>query len=195
MIKDMDRYDRKLINERLKSEFRRYCDEYSRLSEAAKNDYLKSMKPGERVPATVALSGEYADRFQNTINSIKENVDSLLKPIEDKLEASITEAPSQDATNTIMLLSARKNIDQAEIDRLVNKYGDNVQSYNAIRDIASQHKIYLGEHPVLADLEAVKTISGSTAGFSVMNANNGKASPGLVSFIEMSIDNAFPSEE
>lgn len=195
MIKDMDKYDRKVINEKLKREFRRYSDTYSKLSEAAKMDYLKTAQPGEKVPERVALSGEYAERFQNTINDIRVNVDNLLRPIQEKLEASITDAPSQEAANTIALLSTRKHIDQAEIEHLINRYGDNVQAYNAIKDIASEHDVYLMNHQVLSDLKAVKSLADTPSSFSLMNANSGKATAGMISFVEMSIDSTFPTED
>lgn len=195
MIKNMSRYDRKMTNEKLKKEFRRYSDEYSRLSKLAKDEYVKTLKPGARVPEKVELSGEYRNRFEDLVTEIKSNVSGILKPIKKELEDSISEAPSQEALNTIMLLGTRKNINKEELNQIVNRYGDNVQAYNAIKDIAKEHDVYLGNHQVNEDLDYIESINNAALRMSVLDANNGHATPGYVSFIEISIDNAFPVEE
>ena len=195
MIKNMSRYERKTINEKLRGELNKYCDTYSQLSEAARVNYFKNMKAGEVAPKQVYLSGVYADEFTKTVDKIKQNVSAILDPVKKQLREEYAVAPSQDAINTITLLGTRKNIDQEELSYIIDMYGDNVQAYNAIRDIASNHNIHLAEHEISSELENVESIERSVSKFSLAEANNGKASEGYVEFIGMNIDTAFPPED
>ncbi len=191
----LEKYESKIANEKIKEQLKRYADSYSRIKEQAKSDYIKSLGPGAIVPKEVALSGTYAEQFENIIIDVQNKVNDIIEPFMKKLEEKFVEAPSTDEVNMISLLKVRNNLTKDEVFQIADKYGEKPQVYRAIQDIAHDHDIYLIDHPINQQIEDIKSVLKSVNGFSVYDAERDHATSGYMSFIGMSVDNAFPIEE
>lgn len=189
-------YERQKANKALKQILREYQSSYNAKVKNSRNEYLQSMKPGQQIPSSIPLSSQDRARFEEDIDRCKAKVADIIKPLHDELEDYITKAPSTEATNTIMMLSLRSNVSETDISSLMSKYGENVQAYKAIRDIAIKHDIRgFNEHEAEVELANIDDLSKSIMKtMSTGSAESGHASDGFISIMEVSIDSALPCE-
>lgn len=183
----------------LKAITKDYADDFKRISERSREERLKTLEPGAKIPASGVLYGDRAkadfkvkaDGYRTRANEI---IDRELKVLNDKMTA----APSTEAVNTIQLLKMRKNLTEADINPLMERYGDNIQVYDTLRDIAAQHDINsyrLEQNPLRAKAEKLTDLRTSiNNNLRVERAERGYASDGFISFLNATIDDALPEE-
>lgn len=184
-------------NKELKEILSQYVSKYKVACDLSRENYLKTLSPGARVPEHDKLYTQ-ADRdaFEAECCGLREKASKITEDLCKDLRAKSTEAPSTEAVNTITLLGARKNVTESEIRDLINQYGaDCPQAWRAIKDIADSHDIHvIGNHPVDGQLKAIEDVGSSI--YHAMSAANATrtASNGFAAFIGMSIDEALPME-
>lgn len=81
------------------------------------------------------------------------------------------------------MLSHRTSVTRPEVDNLLQVYGDNYQAYQAIRDIAAQHEIFVESSNLEKSFTAINGESRAVQSFTLANAESGNvASDGAIAF-------------
>ena len=141
-------------NAELKAIMRDYNKTFRDLSNAEYNEKLLSLKPGENAPTKGKLTGTRRERMENKAAECRSKVADILNREMTEVNKKLTAAPSTEAVNTITLFNMRdsKSITPEMINTLLDEYGDNVQSYEAIKDIAKQKGFNLDFNGVMHPL-------------------------------------------
>lgn len=184
-------------NKELKSIISQFKDSYRIACDSSRNEYMKTLSAGARVPKEGILYGdERRQEFESMCAGYRDKALALLNKVLSDLHDKMTEAPSTDAVNSITLLGLRKNISQSEIENLLERYGDNPQAWNTIVSIARDHNLsYFGNHPIEGQISAINDLSRSLERvLSTRSAIDGHATDGFLSMVEMQIDEVFPAE-
>lgn len=89
-------------------------------------------------PKTGQIPAASAKSFEEACAGYRAEVSAALAPVYDELNKKMVEAPSQEATNCISLLSMRapETISQDEITALLKAHSDSPQAYEAIKGVA-----------------------------------------------------------
>lgn len=134
-------------NTKLKEIIIGFSDEYRRTAETSRNDYLKTLPAGARIPVTGKIyQSEKEEAFRDRAKEYRGKADDIFDELLSEVHEAMTKAPTTDAANTISLLSSRSNVTRGEIDHLVETYGDNYQVYRSIQDIASKNGYRIPDH-------------------------------------------------
>lgn len=184
-------------NKELKSIISQFKDSYRIACDSSRNEYMKTLSAGARVPKEGILYGnERRQEFESMCAGYRDKALALLNKVLSDLHDKMTEAPSTDAVNSITLLGLRKNISQSEIENLLERYGDNPQAWNTIVSIARDHNISsFGDHPIEGQISDINDLSRSLERvLSTRSAIDGHATDGFLSMVEMQIDEVFPAE-
>lgn len=187
------------IKDELKAITNRYVDDFNVICERSREERLKTLQPGARVPAQGKLYGDDArNEFKRKADAHRVQAMSIIGNELRALNEKMTAAPSTDAVNTIQLLKMRSNITPEDINVLMMRYGDNSQVRDTLVDIAGQHDIkdYKFEsNPIRVKAEKLKDLNNSiNNSLRLESAERGHASAGFVSFLNAAIDDAFPDE-
>lgn len=191
-------FKREKANSRLKEIIKDYAAEYKQLSELSRSEYIAKLSPGTSVPYKVYLSPEYKEQFSDKCMNYRNEVHDIISGLCSDLEGEMTKAPDADAVNAITLLSLRSAITEDEVDLLLSKYGNNVQAYRTIKDIAANKGMKnFKDHAIEEEYKAIQGIGDSLErGLTVHGAEHGtSASDGMLSMWSYGIDEAIPAEE
>ena len=183
-------------NEGIKELLKDYSDSFRIYKQRAREEQLLKLPVGATVvPKDVELYGEYKDRFNDKVTEIKYKVKDIIDPIREDLVNQTTDAPDTDAINMVSLLTTRKNVSEDDIYNMLDRYGNNYQVYNAVKDIAIEHEIRVPDHPIDRELENIDNLLANCNQLSLKGAENGHASAGFMSLMGMSVDDAFPIDQ
>lgn len=143
------------VKEQLRQIAKEFMDEYNIHCTTSRNALIKSMRPGEPVPPEGEIYGiDYQNAFNERASLYRSKVDTILDAKLDEALKAKTKAPEADVANTIVMLSARDNVTEDDINDMVSAYGDNYQVYRSLQDIAKKNGAVLPDHP-LAQKETV----------------------------------------
>ncbi len=183
-------------NKKLKELLGEYKENWDAECRISRDAYIKTLGAGSPVPAEGMIYGEESKaRFDEKCRELSGKADVLLNEELTKLKDKKGEAPSTDATNTLMLASTRSELTEEDISDLIHSYGDNYQAYRTIQDIASKSGHRLNDHPLAQKETAIMDLQHNMdKTLSLYNANSGHASDGYLSFVELQIDQVFPNE-
>lgn len=178
----------------LKKLLQTYLSEYQAICEQSRTEKMGKMNPGEPVPIAGTIYGnDFAARFDDVCGKLRAEAEKLLQAEKDRVKLAITEAPDPAAVNTIMLLNTRSAVTEAEIMTLLEKYGGNYQTREALRDIANKHSIWLPEEDdVLMRIGRLE--KAILDALTRSNADTGHATPGYFSLLRLQIDDLFGAE-
>ncbi len=182
-------------NEGIKELLKDYSDSFRINKQRAKEEQMLKLPAGARAPKDVELYGEYKDSFNEKVMEIKYKVKDIIDPIRKDLINQTTDAPDTDAINTVSLLSTRKKVSEDDIYNMLDRYGNNYQVYNAVKDIAIDHEIRVPDHPIDREIENIDNLLANCNQLSLRNAENGHASAGYIALMGMSVDDAFPIDQ
>lgn len=175
----------------LKSILSQYRDSYNSMCETSRNSYMKTLPPGAIVPKSGQIYGDEARaEFESLSAGFRERIKNVISNVTDALRDRATESPSNEAVNSITLLKMRNEITRNEVEDLLLKYGDNPQAWNTIVSIASDHKIYIDNHPIGQELQAVEDLGYSIDRVMYSGASSKIAGEGLFDMMAMQIDEA-----
>ena len=183
--------------EDLKKVYADYVDSYKQATAHSRRKYLETLRPGAIAPDDKPrfYSLEDKEAFRTICDKHREDAMNIFESEYKAINEKITEAPDADAVNTVQLLSLREEIESDEIAALLDKYGDNVQAYNAIIKIADDNGIKLEKHPITEKMERLKNLAGTVSNaISVVGAEQGRATDAFASWIGVSIDEVFGDE-
>jgi len=187
-------------NAELKAITREYNRMFRTLSEDEYNEKLLALKPGENAPVKGKLSGARRERMEQKAAECRSKAADILNRELAAVNKKITAAPSTEAVNTISLLAMRdpKTIGPEVINTLLDEYGDNVQSYETIKDIAKQKGIVTDldgiNHPLReqqANIEALNKSLYKNLSLTHTEQSMDRSSEGFEAFLEMTIDQTF----
>lgn len=188
-------------NAELKAVAKDYYDTFKLYSEADYNDKLLALKPGQPAPEKGKLSGVRRERMEEKAAECRSKAADILNRELAAVNKEITAAPSTEAVNTISLLALRdpNTIGPEVIKTLLDEYGDNVQSYETIRDIAKQKRIVTDldgiDHPLREQQANIEALNRSLYGaFDIHYTEAGHNSEGFVGLLNLTIDNTFDPE-
>ena len=114
-------------NKKLKEITTSYRNDYERICRDSREECLKEMKPGERIPKDGIIYGDEAkELFNAKAIEYRNNANALIDAELDAIRHKISEAPSTEALNSVSLMALRKNVTSENINDLISRYGDNV---------------------------------------------------------------------
>lgn len=180
----MATFDIKKLQNEITALNKEFADTFHKSAEASRMEVMKSLEPGEATPQTGRIYGEDNRKlFEEKAAEIRSKGYSLIEQAKADLQKQITEAPSQDAVNAVSMLSHRTSVTRPEVDNLLQVYGDNYQAYQAIRDIAAQHEIFVESSNLEKSIAAINGESRAVQSFTLANAESGNvASDGAIAF-------------
>lgn len=184
-------------NKQLKKIIEDFNKQFQIVSENSRNDYISTLKANETVPAKGKIYGDsYRASFKKDCEKINADAAKLIDDEIYSLSRRMSLAPSQDAVNAVQMLSMRTNISDTEIQKMLNRYGDNDMARSTIIDIAGSHGNHNydferpGTEERIQDLEGLKS--------SLKNAFTDKSAEnrgiGFYSILNAEIDSLFPEE-
>lgn len=193
----MNSTTRARANRDLKSVLSSFRSSYKMACESSRVEYIKTLSPGARLPEAGKIYGNDArEEFKSLCRGYQQRVCEISEKYVDELKEEATTAPSTDAVNSITLLSLRNNISENEVRDLLDRYGDNVQAYKAIKSIAVEKGIRVfNDHPIdaeIADVEAMSKVLCREMSNACLA--NKVFSDGIISALEAQVDRAVPAE-
>ena len=186
-------------NKELKAITSAYAKDFKNICERSREERLKSLQPGDPMPREGVLYGDDArERFMTRAAAHRAKALSIVDGELAKLKDEMTKAPSTDAVNTLTLLKMRNKITPEDLRPIMERYGDNNQVYDTLRDIAAQHEIrdYAFEsNPLRVKAEKLNGLKSSlNNNLRIDRAEKGYANDGFMSFLDAVIDDALPEE-
>lgn len=186
-------------NTELKAITKEYAKDFRNICERSKEERIKSLQPGDPLPKSGVLYGDDArERFMARAAEHREKALSIVDSELAKIQDELTKAPSTDAVNTLTLLKMRNKVTSEDLRPIMEKYGDNNQVYDTLRDIAAQHNIrdYAYEsNPLREQAEKLNGLKSSlNNNLRIDRAEKGYATDGFMSLLDAIIDDALPNE-
>lgn len=165
------------------------------ISEASRTALMTSLKGGDMIPVPDKLYGnEYRAQFTDRCREILDAAVAIIDEQTDAIKASMAEAPSADAVNTVQMLALRDDITADEINVVLEKYGENYQAAKAIISVAASKGLRgwsCSADSRLEDLENLRSVMRRT--INATSAENGHASNGYLEMLKLQIDSALPA--
>ena len=179
-----------------------YYDGYQRIVKESVKDYISRLQPGAKIPENRIYGKAFEDQMFARATSVRNKAAEAIADYRKQIQAKMSYAPSEEALRAVQMFAFRdpkkstKEAFEADVEALVSKHGDNYMAYQAIKDKASEREIYLDEHPLAGEIEALDHLSRSVERtFSAYNA----VSQGLdhlpISIYKMAIDHDFGENE
>ena len=188
----------KTQKEKLISIIKGWVESFNKYAEISRKEALEALKPGEtnRTQERVIYSDQWKKAFSEETEKSKIKVNSVFEELFKEIEKDITDAPKEEAINSIMAFNLRniKNIPQKEkqieLQMLLNKYGENYLINKAIHDIANQEKIYLDDTRKIIDFNRAERLKDTIDKlFNDWNRIHGTISPnGYISIVLSTIE-------
>lgn len=151
------------LNKELKELSRRFSTAYNMAVQNSEAAYKRALAPGQTFQQKKGFyRNEDKAAFCDQCEGFRKQAHDLLDDVTKKLIDEATAAPSPEAVATIQLLQTRKNVSADEIDHLMTKYIDNVQTYKALKELAEDKGYFdFKKHPSECQAEAVQILSDS----------------------------------
>lgn len=180
----MASFDVKKLQKDITALNKEFADAFHETAERSRRKAMEGLRPGDPVPPTGKIYGE-ADRqkFEAKAADIRSRGYALINKAKADLERQIAEAPKPDAVNAVAMLSHRTHVTRQEVDTLLQVYGDNYQTYQAIRDIAGKNEIFIEPSNLEKGFSAIAGESSAVGSFTLKDAENGNvASDSKIAF-------------
>ena len=168
-----------------------YSGDFHRTVEATRASALLGLKPNAPAPPEGKIIGD-AERqaFEERAAKYRSKGYDVIDSTRAAIRAQMGKAPSADAVNAVSMLSHRTDLTKEDVDALVDAYGSNYLTYEAIRDVAAQHEIFLDHHVYANDLKETYAAGNELANMDLKGAEEGTAaSSSYMAFIEYAKDN------
>jgi len=167
-------FDIKKLQKDITALNKEFAAEFHKMAEDSRNKVMLTLKPGQTAPAANKIYGEdNRELFSKKAADIRSRGYALIESAKADLQKQIAEAPTQDAVNAVAMLSHRSKVTEREIDNLLQEYGSNYQTYQAIRDIAARHDVLLPTPDIEKDYMAIDGELRTVQAFTLMGAENG----------------------
>lgn len=168
---------------------------FQTIAEESRTALMRHSTAGERIPVPGRLYGnEYRAQFTARCDEIRGAVAAVINEQIDNIKATMAEAPSADAVNTVQMLALRDDITADEINVVLEKYGENYQAAKAIISVAASKGLRgwsCSADSRLEDLENLRSVMRRT--INATSAENGHASNGYLEMLKIQIDSALPA--
>lgn len=195
----ISKYECKEFNRNISEAYKHYAFRFKQIKQAYKENYIKSLAPGAMIPNDdfYRLDGEYRAEAEKLCSDTQIKVLEQLTRAKELIADEVTAAPTTDAVNIVSLLNMRADLKQEELDAIYTKYGDNVQIYKALGDIARKHDLNVNyENGLEEQNERIDNLIRNAKFINVYEAeNNNQVADGFCLMRQMDIDAAFPTED
>lgn len=172
----MATFDIKKYQKEITALHKEFADRFRKTAEKSRLEAMEGLKPGDTVPKTGIIYGDANRRsFEEEAGKIRTRGYDVIERARAELQRQITEAPKQDAVNAVAMLAHRTNITRQEVENLVQVYGENYQTYQAIRDIAGKHEIFISPSGLEKGLDAINSEDRAVSNWTLKQAENGTA--------------------
>ena len=192
-------YESKELNRKISEAYKHYAFRFKQIKQAHKDNYIKSLAPGAMIPSDsiILLDGEYKELAEKLCSDTKIKVLEQLTRAKELIADEVTAAPTTDAVNIVSLLNMRTDLNQEELDSIYAKYGDNVQIYKALGDIAHKHDLMVNyDNGVEEQSERIDNLIRNANNINVYEAErNNQVADGFCAMRQMDIDATFPTED
>ena len=186
----------KEFKEEIKALLNAYVEIAGKAKEASKEKKLQSMEPYATVPGEedlTRLTPEDKERFDEDIKPIKEKGIILISEKINAVNSAISEPPTQEAVNYVSMLKLKGNsITEDDINVALSHYGNNYITYEAIKSIAQENDIYVGDTPLKSIKDSLENIERTFLRMSGNEADSMTA--GNMAFQISMMFNTFPDE-
>lgn len=191
-------YQIEKANKDLKTILSQFKDSYRMICDSSRNSFMKTLSPGAPVPREGLIYGnDCLDEFESMCLGYRDRAKEIFDKLISELKDKVTQAPSSEAVNLISLLGVRKDVTKEEIDNLLEKYGDNPQTWKSLVSIAKENGINTyGENDLEVQLREIEDLSKSIEKtLSSSSAQGGHATDGFLAMLSAQIDNVLPIGE
>ena len=141
------------LKEKLATVMNKHLEDFNRLKDADYRNTLSGLSAGQTAPAWYKFSPIYQDKYSEICENHRAEANSLIEDALHRIRAKKTEAPTQDATNYLLLLEKKPAISENDITTALEAYGDNYSAYCTIKGIAQAHEILSIDDPDLDTAE------------------------------------------
>ena len=182
--------------EKIKGLLDAYTKKYEAITSKAREEYIKTLKPNQMIPETIPFHF-YEGEWEKVVAETRTQITDIINIEREEIAQKLTDAPSSEAVNTLMLLGMRKNITEGDINNLMERYGNNPQVYQAINDIAQDHNINIyKKHPIVEHSEKLEILADNINHLSKFDVQTYNGMPyGLISMYKKSVDEVFEDAE
>ena len=189
----LEKYEAQHASNKLIEYLNTYKKRANNIIEKNRSDYMQTLTPGATVPYHLPLNEDYRAQLDAEIKGLRAKFKAEISPLLEKLKKDVAEAPTTEATNTISLLALRSDISESEIEFLLSQYGNNVQCYKAIKDIARKHDVNVySENPTMEQYEKLSGLYSKLDSWNTIQAE--EMSEGLLSMYELDINDALATD-
>jgi len=125
----------------LKRIIRSYATEYKNAVDKEWSEAVQALQPGETAPLKNGIhKAENRIRFDDVCSGINKKIAEVVSSDLATLEKQLATAPTSEAVNALMLFKMRspKSVTQNDILRLLETYANSPQTFDTIKDIASE---------------------------------------------------------
>ena len=189
-------FTEKDVNKKLKGLVDEYRNTYDSIAKSSRNFVLANLKPGEKVPEEgIIYLDHYKDQFKEKAKKIRADALQIIDDAKAKVELKMSEPPTTEMTNLVTMLKYRDDLTEQEVDSLLDKYSDNVQTFRAINSIAKEKGLIVGDASPLNDIvERMDNLKAVTNKMFDGTYTIGKKGMDAVSVFGYSqqVDNTFP---
>lgn len=147
-------------------------DYYGWCAESSYRETLPTLKPGETAPEGGKIHGEkYQGLYNGKVYNAMDRANKALESWRESINHTLTDAPSEEALRAVQAFQLRnkerltKEAYGAEIQRLIDRYGDNYQIYEALLDMAMDKEVginaMLKPNPAIKEAEDFEFVENS----------------------------------
>lgn len=157
------------LRKELQNIYDSWFDDFQVLAAASRSEYMKGMTPGQPIPEEGKL---YIDRYKEQFATQTEKVAQKALEVVTrelvKIQKEMTEAPTEEAARALQIFAIRavdetienwteRNKYADEIDGLMNAYGSNYLTYQALKKYAEKAGVHdFNEHEATKRLMVAK---------------------------------------
>lgn len=167
------------IKDLIKITIRDLSKEYDQVAEESRVKFLRTLKPTEKVPDNKkrVYFDDDKNELDNKVFEAKQKIHEYINSSIKKINSKTTEAPSEEALRAIEALKLTNSHNIDDYNAMLEKYGDNILSYKAIRKIAYDNDIKtLPDNEHVNALENAqrldKELSEHLTSFNIINHNS-----------------------
>ena len=145
----MTKNDLQKAKERIDEINKRYATSYKECYDAAAAELREQTRPGQVLPKIPGIATQnQRDILRGKAQELRAEAQTEIDKLRASIDATKTEAPSEDATRYVTMLAMRGHITQDDIDLAATTYGGNFATLKALNNIALRHDLMPHEHPI-----------------------------------------------
>lgn len=118
----------------------KHLSDFEYLRDADMRATRSELQPGQTAREWYRFN-KYQDQYAEKCSKNLAEADALIEDALRRIRAKKTEAPTQDATNYLLLLEKKPAISENDITTALDAYGKNYAAYCTIKGIAEDHEI------------------------------------------------------